>query len=144
MIVLKWLPRKLKAISSFLASSCLSLVLPDRKDGEEGILCNFLLNTSGICTLWIKCQGFYKSLWLWQKIVLLMSLQAVITGAFTGPACSASCQICRLFQDSPTKGAGSGLGRQRRQNFQESKIILNRAGRVGGSHQSRKRGHVRN
>lgn len=22
--------------------------------------CNFLLNTSGICTFWIGCQGFYK------------------------------------------------------------------------------------
>lgn len=23
-------------------------------------MCNFLLNTSGICALWIECQGFYK------------------------------------------------------------------------------------
>lgn len=112
---------------------------------DAGILCNFLLNTSGICALWVECQGFYKEFTTGTENCPFNEVTSSNQrGFYTGPAGSSPPQICRPFQDSPTKGAGSGPGHPGRQSFHEPKIILSRAGRVGGSHRSRKKGHVRN
>lgn len=57
---------------------------------ERGILCNFLLNTSGIYALWIECQGFYKEFMAVTENCPFNEFTSSNHGGFyrTGPPCS--------------------------------------------------------
>lgn len=67
---------------------------------EAGVLCN-LLNTSGICALWIKCQGFYKEFMTVTENCPFNEFTSSNHRGFYRTGHSTPSQICRHFQDSP-------------------------------------------